>query len=300
MNFFQLSPKWIFAISTVLAIFLLWSGFQDLPDGKFHYFVLDVGQGDATLAVTPDGYRILADGGPGERILPQLKDKLPFFDHSFDLLILTHAHADHLSGFLSILDRYRVKAVLSTGALADNPAYEIFWQKVRTQKIPVYFATSAQDFIFVDGTKIDILFPLKNIAGADFKDANETSIIAKIIIPPEGAMASSRFREQGSVLITGDAPQENELAVLHTPADVSADILKVGHHGSRTSSSLEFLHEVHPEFATISVGAGNTYGHPHVETLSKLDPKTLFRTDKNGQISFNTTGYGGWKPQTYK
>ncbi len=231
---------------------------------------LDVGQGDAILVSTPEQHHILIDGGPGNAVLTSLPKALPYLFGEIDLMVLTHPHADHVNGLVPILDRMKVKAVLLAGSEYESEAYAAFLKKISDKKIPVYIADDGRDFKLGE-TTVDVLFPFDNIGETD--NVNNASIVMKIT------------NGEDSILLSGDAEIEEESQLLGL--DVDADILKAGHHGSRTSSTAEFLQKVSPEIMIISSGEGNDYGHPHSETLEKADDFGIevLRTDTQGNVS---------------
>ncbi|MBI5156217.1 MBL fold metallo-hydrolase [Candidatus Peregrinibacteria bacterium] len=214
-----------------------------------HFF--DVGQGDSTLIVSPSGKQILIDGGPDFSALEGLGRAMPFFDRTIDLLVLSHPQTDHILAFPEILRRYNVSAVLMTGIAYNLPRYEKFLTLLRGQKIPVIIANPAKDIDAGDGLVLDIVWPPPVLFGEKIKEVNNSSIVLRVLYGNHSA------------LFTGDMETSEENEVLRSGADLRADIIKVPHHGSKTSSSTGFLLVVRPQLAVISVGKENTYGHPN-------------------------------------
>lgn len=252
----------LFLITAALAIMIIPAvrEVSMLPDGRLHIAFLDVGQGDSALIVTPSGKRIIIDGGPAEgSMLAELSRRMPLFDRTIDLLILSHPQLDHLFAFPDLLRRYRVKRVLMTGVQYDLPRYREFLQLIREQRIPVWIADPQKDIDFGDGVTLDIIWPPSTLFGQQMKDVNNSSIMLRVLLGT-GAIA----------LFTGDAEGEEERAALASGADLSAGILKVGHHGSKTSSGTGFLLAVHPDLAAISSGEKSRYGHPHAIILNRF------------------------------
>ncbi|MEK7145770.1 MAG: ComEC/Rec2 family competence protein [Patescibacteria group bacterium] len=234
--------------------------------------VLDVGQGDAILLTTPDQHHVLVDGGPGQKVLEELGEVLPLGFEEIDLLVLTHPHADHMEGLIPVLQRFKVKAILMTFPEEDGKTYEAFLSG--TVGIPIYNAEAEMDFK-LGNVVLNVLYPFESISGESLENLNNASPVIRV------------ETERVSVLLTGDAEQEVEAELLAAGVDVSADILKAGHHGSRTSSTRPFLEAVDPEIMIISCGTDNDYGHPHKETLQKAEDlgMEVLRTDKDGRIS---------------
>ncbi|MBU2036822.1 MBL fold metallo-hydrolase [Patescibacteria group bacterium] len=264
----------------ILAALLLAAGFvwsrvlgQDFSD-KVRIDFLDVGQGSAILVLAPNNNQVLIDGGPSDAVLAKLGEALPFGDRQIELLILTHPDSDHLSGLVEVLKRYEVNQILETGIVADSAEYQTWNDLIKQKNIPVIFAQAGQTIKIADNLAIKILYPLAKINGQEFKNTNATSIVGKIIYG------------QNTVLFTGDAEKQTEQPLLMLGADLKADILVVGHHGSKNSTSLEFLAAVMPSIAVIQVGAKNTYGHPTQEVLSRLKEIDIFRTDLDSDIDF--------------
>jgi competence protein ComEC len=239
----------------------------------FQIHALDIGQGDSILLTTAEQHHILVDGGPDETVLAQLGQVLPFFFRDIDLMVLTHPHADHVVGLLSVLDRFEVHAVLMSAPVYNSAPYEAFLRKVGELNIPVYMAEADVDFTLGEAT-LDVLYPLEPTTGDHLDDMNDASIIMKV---SEG---------ERSVMLTGDAQTNEEELLVERGEDLEAEILKAGHHGSHTSNSEAFLEAVAPQLLLISCGHGNSYGHPHREILDRAAALGIevLRTDLEGRI----------------
>ncbi len=250
----------------------------------------DVGQGDATLIKTPEGHKILVDGGPGFIIKERIAKEIPFWERRIDLIILSHAHSDHLEGLIEVIDSYDVNWVIWNGVSEDDLLNQKWIDSISQIE-----TTIAQGGQRIKGKSfyIDILYPLNRIEEAS--DLNETSIIARLV------------SNQGKFLFTGDTYAMNEKELVEMvdsctqelkPSNVcrvmnlKSDVLKVAHHGSKTSTSREFLEAVSPTIAVISSGKGNSYGHPHKETLEILSDYgiEILRTDTEGNIKIVSDG----------
>lgn len=229
-----------------------------LPDGTLRVTFLDVGQGDASFITTPSGRQILIDGGPDESALRGIARHMPFLDRRIDLLILSHPQLDHMAAFPEILRRYRVDRVLMTGVQYDLPQYRETLSLIHSQRIPIWLADPRKDIDLGDGVILDIVWPSPSLFGQSMKQVNNSSIILRVI------------HGSGSVLFTGDAEEVEERAALASGADVHADVLKAGHHGSKTSSGTGFLLVVDPNVAVVSASKINRYGHPHAIILERL------------------------------
>lgn len=241
--------------------------------------VFDVGQGDAILIRTPSGDTILVDGGPDRRILEKLGSALPFWDRTIDLVVLTHPHADHVTGLIDVLARYPVARILGTGVVHTTPEYLEFLQTIKDRGKILEEARRGDRFEFGD-VAMEVLAPIESLAGKRVEELNNTSIVLR------ATYGETHF------LLTGDAQGEVEEELLSSGSVSSADVLKVGHHGSKDASSERFLAAVHPTYAVISVGKDNSYGHPSPRTLARLERagSWVLRTDEHGDIRFTSDG----------
>lgn len=256
------------------------------------FTALEVGQGDAILIQTADQQDILIDGGPDDGVVDQLGQALPAGDRDIELMVLTHPHADHVNGLLAVTERFTVHRVLATGLPYEQQAYKIWQAMLNEKNIPINYARSGQRYI-VGSAIFDVLWPAldltkKNIVGdnaAEGGGINDSSIVLKLLCGGSTAM------------LMGDASSDIEERILDSGVDVQASLLKAGHHGSRFSSNARFLKAVQATWAVISVGAGNSYKHPHPTALLRLQQAGLhiLRTDEQGDGQLQTDGQGGWK-----
>lgn len=263
----------------VLITVSLWS--EVLNTGSFEVTFFDVGQGDAAFIRTSQSKQIIIDGGPDGVILEKLAKKIPFWDKTIDLVVLSHPAQDHLAGLLDVLQKYKVETILWTGIQKDTKIFQE-WEralaKEQEEGAVVVLASGFQSISLEKGfcpQRMDILFPLENIAGMLVEgDDNDTSLVVRV------------YSCAHSVLFTGDLTQKGENMLLVEDIVLDSDILKVGHHGSKTSSSEKFIKAVSPHIAVISSGKGNRYGHPHKDILARflqfgID---IRRTDELGDI----------------
>lgn len=260
------------AFLLIAAVFVFHLDWQS-SHRKLTFAMLDVGQGDALFIESPTGTQVLIDAGPPRKILSQLLHVMPAFDRSIDAIIITHPDQDHIGGFSDVLKTYKVGKVFDPGILDDSKTHQNLEDEIKNQNIPNILARRGMHLDLGGGAVIDILFPDQDVSSWE---TNEGSVVAKLSY---GKI---------SVMLTGDAPQSTERIILseNFPAQLHSDILKVGHHGSRNSSSLEFLQAVSPEYALISDGKDNKYGHPHKEVLDILNQigAKIFRTDQDGTM----------------
>lgn len=252
-----------------------------IPGAFTHVVFLDVGQGDAMFIETPGGRRVVIDGGPDGRIVRSLSRRLPQFDQRVDVLYLTHPDADHLRGALAVLRDLKVTSVFMTGASNMTAGFGEFLKTLEAKRVPAYQLLTGEAIDLGSGATLNVLSPLLSVAGLDLPKTNNT-----------GAVARLTFGER-SFLFTADVEAPIERLLVARGLGMS-DVLKVPHHGSLTSSSPEFLTAVSPGLAVIEVGRNNSYGHPRPETLQKLAPSKIFRTDQNGDIDMWTDGRSIW------
>lgn len=244
--------------------------------------ILDVGQGDAIFIETPTLRHILIDGGPTSVVVGKLNHLLPLWDRTLDLVVLTHPDADHLNGLLSVLQRYHVNTILWTGIDREGQAYQEWLSLLSRQKRKgsrIVIASSGMKITNGD-IALDILHPFENVEGQFFKQGNDSGIVSHLSYGIN------------SFLFTADVTEKVETQMLDRSVNLSSDVLKIGHHGSKYSSSEPFLAAVSPRFAAISVGAKNSYGHPTPEVLQRLQNFgiTTLRTDRDGDIIFLSDG----------
>jgi len=237
----------------------------------------DVGQGDAIFIEYQKLHQVLIDGGPDSTVLEKLGKELPSWDNTLDLIILTHPEKDHLAGLLEVLKRYKVENILWTGIIRDTSEYDEWVRLIENEGAGIKIAKSGQIITMGRhpvGPVIEILYPFESLEGKTLEDSNNTSIIIRLVFG------------ENSFLFTGDAYQSAERELIQREINIDSDVLKVGHHGSKTSSSEEFIKKVSPEIAVIPTGKDNPYGHPHPEVLETLDKYgiRILRTDLNGDI----------------
>jgi len=238
---------------------------------------LDVGQGDSVFIEAPNGVQMIVDGGPDDSVLRELSKVMPFWDRSIDIVVATHPDKDHIGGLPEIFQRFKVGTSLDTGVTSDTGIYNEYKKRRASSSANLVQAHSGQ-VISLDeksGVYVEVLFPGESLN--EIKDKNDTSIILRVVYG------------ESEVLLTGDASVKIERFLLSKYGkNLESDILKLGHHGSKTSTSKEFLEKVNPESVVISAGVDNSYGHPSKETLYIVNNfgSKIYSTIDSGIVSF--------------
>ncbi len=242
--------------------------------------ILDVGQGDAIFIDAPHGSQVLIDGGPNNAVLARLGEIMPFWDRSLDAVILTHPHADHLDGLIAVLDRYQVGVVIESGVNHSIAEYELWRRKVKERGIRRIVAVRGGIVHLGGGARLDILAPDRPYDAESVRNIHEAVVVLRVTFASSTAL----------LMADAEAPREREL--LASGIDIRSEVLKVGHHGSKTSTAEIFLRAVQPRLAAISAGAKNRYGHPTQEVLDRLAAAgvQIFRTDRDGTVTLASDG----------
>ena len=268
-------------VSVILLTFFLFTQLSLAKNENLRIYFFDVGQGDSIFIRTPEGRDILIDGGPDSTVLQRLGETLPFWDRSIDMVVLTHPHADHIDGLNEVLKRYKVDEVLEPD-LKNPPDNEKYFDSLtQIQDSKEEKVAKGEIFNLGQDLNLEILYPLT--FQEDEKDLNDDSIVMRL------NYKGKKF------LFTGDATENVEMKI--EDQDLKSDFLKVGHHGSRYSSSQKFLEAVRPTISIISVGQGNSFGHPTQDTLDRLNNvgSRVLRTDKAGTVEVDVENTGEWK-----
>ena len=237
--------------------------------------LLDVGQGDAVFIHTQTGHNILIDTGPDARVLSALDQVMLNTDRTIDLLFITHPHQDHLGGALYILERYQVGGIVMSDVAYNSNQYALFKRAIADRGILLFAPQAEWDWQLDHDLYLDVLFPFSLLDQHTFKNINNSSLVMMLRAP------------HSQLLLTGDMEEELELILsLYYGDKLRASDLKVGHHGSKTSSSTLLLNQVRPQEMFISVGANNAFHHPGPRTLTDLKQWGLVkRTDEVGTIT---------------
>lgn len=273
-------------VAVAVVMFLAYTTQRSLQEGLLRVTFLDVGQGDAIFIESPTNTQMLIDGGFDRSVLRRLGARMSVTDRTLDVVLATHPDADHIGGLISVLERYDVEHIFHSGVLTDTPAYENF---ERNRKGSSGVSRISERDTVIDlggGAYVRILFPDRRLS--EHTETNQASAIVEVVY--------------GDVefLLTGDAPQSTENYVASLEGlGIQSEVLKAGHHGSRTSSSGSFVDAVHPSHVVVSAGKDNRYGHPHKEVVDRFMGigASILTTYDHGDVVFETDGKTLWLGQ---
>ena len=283
----QVSPPWQVTTIAVGAACLVWIAALSQTSGNLRVVFADVGQGDMTAITTPAGHRIVVDGGPDPQLAAEvLGAELPFWDRDVEMIVLTHPHSDHISGLNETLRRYNVGSVLERRQEFQGTEYVAWDDLVESEGADTIEAVPGLSVSFPDGVVVGVLGPPTELLTGTESDVDNGSVIVRVAYGDR------------SFIVTGDLFAEGETWLVESGQQLSSDVLRVAHHGSRTSSSQAFLDAVDPDVAVISVGSDNRFGHPDPEVVERLrsvvHESQVFSTAESGTITFETDGQKLW------
>ena len=286
----RLPKKWVIPPLLVVAILVSVTA-ATMPDDKLRVSFLDVGQGDAIL-IQKGNQQVVVDGGPSpQAITLGLGDKMPFWDRTIELMVLTHPHSDHITGLLEVLQRYKVEQVLYPDLDCQLPLYQEWLRVVEEKDIDCTLAQAGQQIDLGEGVVIKVLNPRTPPLTDTESDTDNNGVVLRL------SMGRASF------LLTADIRQEAEFELIEQRADLASTVLKVAHHGSDTSTTPEFLAVANPRLAVISVGEDNPFGHPSDEVVERLKERigaeNIYQTyddetDEHHTIEFITDGERLW------
>jgi len=272
--------KYIFIITIATLIvcnFFAWDAIASLENESLKVTFFYIGQGDSAFIQTPQGHQVIIDGGPDSTVLEKLGEEIPVGDRTIDLIILSHPDSDHITGLLEVLKNYEVENILWTGIDCQTSLCDK-WNELTKEEEANIFIAQAGEKIYAGDVSIDVLYPFESLEGENVENTNNTSIVLRLAY------------RLNSFLFIGDLYSEIETQLLDE--NLKVDVLKVAHHGSKSSTTELFVEKVNPEIAIISCGIDNMYNHPHQQTLETLIKYAInvLRTDLNGDIKIFSNG----------
>ena len=280
------------AVAPVAVVTVLLFAFQlagARADGRLHLYVLDIGQGDAILVVTPDGHQMLVDGGPDPSpALSALGSLLPVGDRTLDVVVATHLDRDHVGGLIGVLDRYDTRLVLQGTNTPESVLYPQWRAVLDRRGHAVVEVMEGHRVRLGEHVVLEVLYPpASGLPASVERSANNLSAVMRLTYG------------EVSFLLTGDVEEDAEQHLVATiGSGLNSDVLKVGHHGSHSSTSSSFVSTVAPESAVISAGRENRYGHPSPDVIKRLeavvDPDKIFLTARDGTVEFISDGSALW------
>lgn len=243
--------------------------------------VLDVGQGDSIFIESPTGVQVLIDGGPDASVLRELSRVMPAYDRSLDAVIATHPDADHIGGLVDVIRRFEVGAFVEPGIPKPTETARVLQREVAESGVPRHIARRGMTLDMGGGVTLSVLLPVGDVSTLPPDHTNEGGIVLRVVY------------KNSEALLMADVPKFVEVRLVSLEGEkLRSDLLKIGHHGSRFSTTDDLLLSVKPTVALISVGAHNPYGHPTVQTLDKLARFGIpvLRTDQEETIVFTSQG----------
>ncbi len=277
-NFKKYSRHYLLGTLFVIVAFIWCVVITEGREGVLTVAFLDVGQGDAIFIEAPNGNQVLVDGGPNNSVLRELNGIMPFYDRSIDVVVATHPDKDHIGGLPSILEKFKVDIFIEPGVISNSGTYKAIGIIDKEKNIKKVLAKRGQRIILDKNVYIDTLFPDRSTLDWE---TNTASVVMRLVYGDT------------SFLLTGDSPKRIEEYIASLDREgLTANVLKLGHHGSRTSTSEFFLSAVNPQYAIISAGTDNRYGHPHKEVVDMLKRFEIpsLATYENGTIIIQSDG----------
>jgi competence protein ComEC len=250
-------------ISTIIFIYG-YQEYQKVVNTENQITFLNIGQGDSSLIQSKRGDRIVVDCGPDSKVIDQLESKLGFWANRIDMIIITHGDKDHFGGCKDIIDRFKVEKVMINGVFDEkNKSYQELLQYIKKKDIQILPSIKNTTITLGDNIELTLLNPQENLWGQDITNDNPESIVMLL------------RSQKHTVLLTGDADESTESKIIAEYPNLDVDILKAGHHGSKTSTSEQFLDSITPKQVIISAGSNNRYNHPNSETIKRLEQKNI-------------------------
>jgi competence protein ComEC len=286
-----------FILSALTTIAIVLAGIIfNFQSNQLKVVFLDVGQGDSIL-IQQGSKQILIDGGPdGKKVMEKLGEYVPFWDRNIEVVIATHPDEDHISGLTDVMENYSISEVIDNGVSSNSQIYKKYEDIISSKNINHIEGKVGMEIKIGSDAKLDILSPDGTQEKNSPKDTNLSSIVSKLTYQNHTFLFTGDFTAEGELAFLGNPTInfKNGTAVagintLNSTINLKADVLKIGHHGSKYATSNEFLDAVKPSEAVISVGKNNRYGHPNAEVLNKLleHKVNIKRTDEIGDVEYD-------------
>jgi competence protein ComEC len=278
VKFFKENTRTLLFAALFFANIIIWIHARGIETVKYvEVDFLNVGQGDAILIEATNHNQVLIDAGPNRAVLRELGREMPWFDRTIDVVIATHPDRDHIGGLPEIVRRYEIGTYIESGVASETSVYGELERVIKENHIPNLVARRGMVIDMADGSYLEILFPDRDVSGLD---PNDASVIARYVYG------------ETCFLFTGDSPQKIEEYLVSFGDGLNCEVLKAGHHGSRTSTGEVFASAVLPDYAVISSGKDNSYGHPHEDVLMNLASigAVILNTAESGTVRFVSDG----------
>lgn len=273
-----MKKKFVPVIFLCIAFMSSYIVFKSDISNKLEVSFLDVGQGDAIFIQSPSGVQVLIDGGKDRSVVEELHKVMPLFDKTIDMVVATHPDADHIGGLIDVLKIFNVDIFLESGGEGESNIQDALEKKIKEKNIKRRISIRGEEYNLGDGAYLTVLYPYTDVSKIE---TNAGSLVMQL-----------RYG-QHTFLLTGDAPIGSELVLIGTDnLKLQSTVLKLGHHGSDTSTSFAFLEKVRPTYGIISAGKNNHYGHPHPDVLNRALKfnVNILQTSELGTITFSTNG----------
>lgn len=266
------------------AIIIFWAGVSLLifyivsQPKNLKVFYLNIGQGDSAYVRSPDGTDMIIDGGPSNIVLSELGAVMPWYDKKIDVMVITNPDKDHIAGLIDVLDRFEVKVVIEPGTTNDTATYKTLEQKIKEEGATHLLAYEGLDIKLGEEANFEFLFPDRDVSMWERNDGSAVGIL--------------NYGET-SFLFMGDSTILTEALILEKNSEKisNVNVLKAGHHGSKTSTGSAFLEVVSPDFVIISAGENNSYGHPSPETIERINEVgSAILTTYEGRVEIESDG----------
>lgn len=280
--------KILFLAGIIILTFIFVEIAKSPTSNDINIYFLNVGQGDAELIQKGD-YQILIDGGPDGSVLAELGKIMPLTDRKIDEVILTHPHADHLTGLNEVMKRYEVGQIYTSGSVTTSNQYLNFLNTIKEKNIPLSIPSVGEEKMPFDGAEMQFLWPGDRYKGISGDNLNNTSEVLRFCFESHCAIFMGDQETDEQKLMFAELTKQK--------IDYTANLLKVAHHGSNNGTDQMTIGSIKASFSVIEVGADNQFGHPHAATLDLLKANNvqIFRTDRDGTIRFTMTKEGIFK-----